>query len=152
MKKFSILPVFALVLTACGDTKYETTPALEEFKQCVVDSGAVFYGTEWCPHCEAQRVMLGGYDHYDCDRHSSVCKEKEITSYPTWIYADGTRAQGVQQLQSIAEATGCDLDPSLIPEDTTEADDTTTTTQTPAGGTMPNGGETEVTAPEGAQQ
>ena len=90
----------------------------DTFAQCVSDSGAKMYGAFWCPHCESQRNMFGNsrdfLPYVECstpDRQSQVqeCIDAEIQSYPTWILSDGTRINGVQEFEQIAEFSGCEL-------------------------------------------
>lgn len=84
-----------------------------EFAQCVTDSGAVFYGTEWCPHCKDQKAMFGDalekIKFIDCDRNKLVCETEGITGYPTWKFSDGSSASGAQPLTRLGEITGCEL-------------------------------------------
>ena len=32
---------------------------LEPFAQCLKDSGTIFYGAFWCPHCQRTKAMFG---------------------------------------------------------------------------------------------
>src|SRR3989344_5457667 len=93
-----ILGVFATVLlrgsaTPPGPGKYDT------LAQCLKDKGAVFYGAFWCPHCQAQKKLFGSSAKLlpyvecstaDANGQTQICKDKGITSYPTWILPDGT--------------------------------------------------------------
>lgn len=85
----------------------------DAFAECVSGSGAIVYGTSWCSHCQAQRDLfensVSKLSFVDCDQDSEACKEFGITSYPTWIFGDGTRRLGTQPLENLAEATGCEL-------------------------------------------
>ena len=91
----------------------------EDFGRCLTREGAIFYGASWCPHCRAQRQTLGdamSHVHYvECslngERGQSVaaCKAAEVNSYPTWVFADGSRAHGEQTLAVLAQKTGCAL-------------------------------------------
>ena len=93
--------------TPSGPSKYDS------FAECLTNSGAILYGTQWCPHCKSQRALFGGalskINEVDCDEESSLCKEAGITGYPTWIFGDGTRRSGTQPLDYLAEITGCEL-------------------------------------------
>jgi hypothetical protein len=93
--------------------------SLASFGRCLDREGATFYGTSWCPHCNAQREMLGAgmrYVHYvECSvggerRSTEACRDAGARSYPTWEFADGSRAHGRLSLQQLAERTGCTLD------------------------------------------
>jgi hypothetical protein len=88
------------------------------FTNCLKDTGAVFYGAFWCPHCQNQKAMFGTSEKYlpyvecstpDGKGQLDVCKEKNITGYPTWVFADGNRSSGEVPLNTLAEKTGCKL-------------------------------------------
>jgi glutaredoxin len=91
----------------------------EDFGRCLARKGATFYGASWCPHCRGQQQTLGdampGVRYVECavqgrrDTPASACTAAGIESYPTWVFADGTRAQGEQSLAALASKTGCTL-------------------------------------------
>lgn len=92
--------------------------ALDSFTQCLKDKGAVFYGAFWCPHCQSQKKMFGDSEkllpYVECSTADgkgqlAVCREKDITGYPTWMFADGSRESGELDLVVLAEKTGCEL-------------------------------------------
>jgi hypothetical protein len=65
MKKSLFLVGSLFVLAGCplnADISGSDTPAepgpFDEFAQCITDSGAVFYGTEWCSHCKNQKALF----------------------------------------------------------------------------------------------
>ncbi len=85
---------------------------------CLKDKGAVFYGAFWCPHCQATKRLFGSsakdLPYLECSTPDGkgqleVCKDKGITNYPTWIFADGTRMTGELTAAQLAEASGCAL-------------------------------------------
>jgi glutaredoxin len=92
---------------------------LDGFGRCLKQAGATFYGASWCPHCAAQRQTLGdamSHVRYvecseDGDRGAPArpCKAANVSSYPTWVFADGSRASGEQSLEALAAKTGCTL-------------------------------------------
>jgi glutaredoxin len=91
---------------------------LDSFAQCLKDRGAVFYGAFWCPHCAAQKALFGRSSvhlpYVECSTPDGqgqlqICVDKEITNYPTWIFADGERLTGEIPLQQLAEKTQCEL-------------------------------------------
>ncbi len=92
---------------------------LAGFGRCLKSKGATFYGASWCPHCVAQRETLGDAMDYvryvECSvdgergQSSAACKKAEVDGYPTWTFADGSRAGGEQSLEELAEKTGCTL-------------------------------------------
>lgn len=123
MKKIYLLATFSILLTLSGcnqtastgnpDTSGKTaTTALEQFGECLTKADAVFYGTEWCPHCKDQKTLLGeglAFANYvDCDKNTAKCSTAGVTGYPTWVIGDGSKKLvGTQPLKSLAEATGC---------------------------------------------
>jgi hypothetical protein len=90
----------------------------DEFASCITDSGTTFYAAFWCPHCQAQKAMFGKSDKYlpyvECSQPSGqgqlqICTDANVTSYPTWQFPDGSRLTGEQDLETLAEKTGCAL-------------------------------------------
>lgn len=92
----------------------------DEFAQCLKDSGATFYGTFWCPHCQSQKALFGRsmkfVPYVECSTpdgrgQTSVCRDAGITSYPTWQFNSSTtdRMSGQLSLETLAEKTGCVL-------------------------------------------
>lgn len=98
--------------------------------KCMTQKGAVFYGTERCPHCQAQKALFGPalneIDYVDCDREADKCKLANIQGYPTWVFSDGSRGEGTQPLADLAAKTGCPYNTAPVAEGATE---TTTTTK-----------------------
>lgn len=91
---------------------------LDDFAKCIKDSGATFYGTFWCPHCQNQKADFGRSIQYvpyvECSTPDgrgqlAVCAEAKIEGYPTWEFKDGSRESGQLPLALIAERTGCSL-------------------------------------------
>lgn len=84
--------------------------------QCLKDKGAIFYGAFWCPHCKQQKEFFGNsaklLPYVECSQpdgktQTQICIDKQITQYPTWIFADGSKLTGEQQPQVLAEKAGC---------------------------------------------
>jgi glutaredoxin len=69
------------------------------------------YGAYWCPHCQAQKKLFGpSFQHLkyvECTVDVKLCQEQKIESYPTWIFADGTRISGELSLADLAQKTSC---------------------------------------------
>lgn len=91
---------------------------LDDFVRCLNERGAVFYGAFWCPHCQNQKKMFGKSEkllaYVECSTPDgkgqlAVCREKEITGYPTWEFADKSRESGEIPLERLAEKTRCNL-------------------------------------------
>jgi hypothetical protein len=90
----------------------------DAFAQCLASSGAQFYGTFWCPHCQDQKKAFGSSAKYipyiECSTPNgqeqlAVCKDKNIQGYPTWVFADGTRQEGKMSFSELSEKTKCEL-------------------------------------------
>ncbi len=85
----------------------------DKLAQCIINSGATFYGTEWCSHCKNQKELLSDtYNLYksqfyvDCDKNPTVCSDAGIRGYPTWVI-EGQKYEGVQQISRLKELTHC---------------------------------------------
>lgn len=92
--------------------------AYDAFATCLKDQGAVFYGAFWCPHCQAQKKLFGSSQkllpYVECSTADGrgqlpVCIEKNVSSYPTWEFKDGSRLNGEISLAQLAEKTSCVL-------------------------------------------
>jgi thiol-disulfide isomerase/thioredoxin len=98
------------------DPEVIVTP-YDTFAQCITDAGAKFYGAFWCPHCQAQKKLLGNskkIPYTECSTPdgksmNKVCSDAGIDGYPTWIYKDGTKSDGEQTLAQLSEKTNCAL-------------------------------------------
>jgi hypothetical protein len=126
MMKSSLVGV-AVAIIAIGGIWYvmqggisaPSTPGpLDGFAQCLKDKDALFYGAFWCSHCQNQKKMFGSSEkllpYIECSTPDgkgqlAVCREKNITGYPTWIFADGSRESGELDLEMLAAKTGCEL-------------------------------------------
>ncbi|MDO8552029.1 MAG: thioredoxin domain-containing protein [bacterium] len=97
---------------------------LDNFARCLKDSGTVYYGAFWCPHCQATNKLFGKskplLPYVECSTpdgkgQTQICKDKNITGYPTWIFpatsttATSTILTGERTLQELATASGCTL-------------------------------------------
>jgi thiol-disulfide isomerase/thioredoxin len=112
--------ILVLVVAAVGASLFiKPGPSnLEPFAQCLKDEGATFYGAFWCPHCQRQKALFGSaaskLPYVECSTPDGqgqlqVCIDKEITNYPTWEFADGSRLTGERSLAELAEKTSCQL-------------------------------------------
>lgn len=69
------------------------------------EGGAVFYGTYWCPACDAQRQVFGQQawakvPYVECDERAAQsdpirCFRAGVDAIPFWTFADGTTHAGV---------------------------------------------------------
>jgi glutaredoxin len=74
------------------------------------------YGAFWCPHCLRQKELFGNsfdkINYVECSLpdksdQTQVCKDAKIESYPTWEFADGSRATGERTLEELGNKAGC---------------------------------------------
>ena len=115
MKKLLSLLLISIALftIACErDTTYDN------FTQCLADSGTIFYGAFWCPHCQSQKELFGDsadlLPYVECDANGknanpAACNAAGIKTYPTWILPDGTIETGTKSLEQLGEWTSCPL-------------------------------------------
>ncbi len=91
---------------------------LDAFATCLKESGTLFYGTFWCPHCQNQKAMFGAsaklLPYIECstpdgNNQLPVCEAAGITGYPTWKFPDGTVKTGEVPLADLAAASRCSL-------------------------------------------
>lgn len=114
MKTKPIILIFCILLliVACSSKKYDG------FVSCLNEKYVKFYGAFWCPHCQNQKSIFGSsaknLPYIECSTPDGkgqldVCKEKNVKSYPTWDFPDGTRLTGELSLQTLSEKTGCKI-------------------------------------------
>lgn len=126
MKNIYIFGGVIVVLLALmgGWTFYHSSlpGKLDGFAQCITEKGATFYGAFWCPHCQNQKKMFGNSMEYikyvECSTPDgrgqlSVCTDLGVQSYPTWIFADGTKETGELSVEKLAEKTDCTIPENL---------------------------------------
>ena len=96
----------------------EKSGKLDQFATCLKEKGAQFYGAFWCPHCQNQKALFGRsakkLPYIECSMPDTksqlqICKDKGISTYPTWDFSDGERITGVINLESLSQKTGCEL-------------------------------------------
>ncbi len=91
-------------------------PYLRGLAERVADSGAVFYGASWCPHCQEQKAMFGASQdrlpYVECSPGgprggvASSCVSAGVSTYPTWVFPDGSRQTAVMSLRELADRVG----------------------------------------------
>ena len=113
-----ILILGAILAVAFKSASEDTSGKYDAFATCLKDKGAVLYGAFWCPHCQAQKKLFGSSENFlpyvecstpDMKDQTQICKDKEITGYPTWEFADGSRLSGEISLETLAQKTSCVL-------------------------------------------
>ncbi len=83
------------------------------FAQCLTDNGVIMYGTDWCTHCQNQKLLFGtsfnNIAYVNCDNSPQACTNAGVTGYPTW-YVNGEIYSGVQSLETLSQFSGCNLE------------------------------------------
>ncbi|MFY9462133.1 MAG: hypothetical protein WAP51_02945 [Candidatus Sungiibacteriota bacterium] len=89
------------------------------FAACLKGKSTVFYGAFDCEHCETQKELftdgIERLPYVECQQGiddlalSDACQGRNITGYPTWEFADGSRLIGVQTLKALSEKTECKI-------------------------------------------
>ena len=86
--------------------------------RCIASTTTKFYGAFWCPHCADQKREFGDAAKYlpyvecslpDASGETAACKTIGVEHYPTWIFPDGSRLEGVVSPQELANKAGCNL-------------------------------------------
>ncbi|MEY4745266.1 MAG: hypothetical protein RL272_1211 [Candidatus Parcubacteria bacterium] len=86
--------------------------------RCLTDKGVRLYSTWWCGPCRMQQRLFGDgasrIDKTECSDPDEtdqrpVCARAHVRSYPTWTFPDGSRLEGVQPLDTLADRAGCPL-------------------------------------------
>lgn len=116
MKKIVIIGLLLISITflvACSGPKLEpASPEVINLAKCITEKDAVFYGTEWCPHCNEQKELFGtAIEHIvfvDCDKNRDACVDAGVQAYPTWII-NGEDFVGTQQLFKLSQITNCPI-------------------------------------------
>lgn len=114
------LVLAALIIAGIGLSIFSSSRPgqLDSFAQCLEERGVVFYGAFWCPHCAATKALFGSsaklLPYVECSTPDGqgqleVCKEKKVSSYPTWVFPDGTILTGERTLQELSSVSGCPL-------------------------------------------
>jgi len=95
----------------------QSGPAEMALAQHLADTGAIFYGAWWCPHCHDQKQLFGQeaaqiINYVECSEpdgqgQTPACQEAGITGYPTWEI-NGERLSGTQSLEELAQLSGYD--------------------------------------------
>jgi thiol-disulfide isomerase/thioredoxin len=115
--------IAVLIVAGIGMSFYKTTSTsgpgqYDTLAQCLKDKGVIFYGAYWCPHCQATKKEFGSSAHLlpyvecstpDGQSQQKVCTDAGVTSYPTWVFADGSRLTGEHTVQELAKAAGCPI-------------------------------------------
>ena len=119
-RTFRTLAVLALVVLISSAVPRSTQAAnkLDVYAKCLTAKKAKMYGLFWCAHCSDQKEIFGSAFHYinyvECGvpgtrQETEECKTAGIKHFPTWEFANGTRQEGLQQLEQLSKQTGCPI-------------------------------------------
>ncbi|PIQ92004.1 MAG: hypothetical protein COV70_01520 [Parcubacteria group bacterium CG11_big_fil_rev_8_21_14_0_20_39_22] len=121
MNKNNLYLVVAIILSVIvvvtavlyKNNEVEGSEVTDEFVACLNKNEVVMYGAYWCPHCDNQKKLFRdkweNVSYVECTEDPNLCIEKEIKGYPTWIIGDNKYLVGVQSMESLAQATGCEM-------------------------------------------
>ncbi|MEL6106467.1 MAG: tandem-95 repeat protein [Planctomycetota bacterium] len=113
----------APALVAVSEAEGEPAPDLVQFAEDLAAAGVIFYGADWCPACTEQKQLFqDGSDDLpfievtNPDRSAGqIAIDNNITAYPTWVFPDQTRAEGVLTLQQLSDRSGVAIPQSEEP-------------------------------------
>lgn len=105
---------------ALGGLSLEATGPLSpqgRLARCLTERGVRLYSAWWCGPCRMQMELFGEdganrVDHLECSNPGEhdqrpICARANVASYPTWVFPDGSRLEGTQDLSTLAERSGC---------------------------------------------
>lgn len=106
-----------------GETQPLATD-LMALARAISASGTKFYGAAWCTFCTQQKELFADAQYYlpfvevtNPDRTlNEVGTAAGVTSFPTWVFPDGSRETGVQTLATLAARSGVQVTTSNAPE------------------------------------
>lgn len=114
-----VLIMAGIFINSQKSTGPKVLAPIEQFAQCIADSGAKFYGAFWCPHCATQKQLFSKsasklLPYVECSTPDSknqtqICIDAGIKSYPTWVFTDGSTLSGEQSLKTLGTKTNCPL-------------------------------------------
>lgn len=123
MSKENIISIVVLVAISAGILALFALPSLvrnpasarnlDSFAQCLADKGVTMYGAVWCPACGSQKRAFGDsfrlVPYVECPDDPQRCIAAGIRAYPTWIFPDGRRFEGKQDVETLSRESGCEI-------------------------------------------
>jgi len=113
MKYFIIAIILVSGLYFLVSRKPQESKNFDLFAQCLAEKKLTMYGADWCPHCQNEKKHFGDSFKYvpyvECPNNTKLCLDKGVNGYPTWIDANGSKYEGEQGLNKLAEISGCKL-------------------------------------------
>ena len=105
----SLSMVYTATSARTAESEYATGLARH-----LTQTGVVFYGAYWCPHCRDQKALFGSaaalLPYVECDprganSQAARCLARGIRAYPTWEFG-GRLVEGVLTLEELARRSG----------------------------------------------
>ena len=101
----------------------EANQDLVGFAKALTNAGVKFYGAAWCPMCNSQKALFDDGAKFlpfievtNPDRTpNQIATDNNITAYPTWTFANGTRVTGYQTLSQLSSLSGVPIPGSMNP-------------------------------------
>lgn len=99
-----------------GSAVFGVTTMLD-FVSCINEK-ATLYSTFWSPHTQEQKKFFSSsvesLNYIECSTSNGMsqtqtCKAKNIMSYPTWEFADGSRVVGKMSIEQLGLKTSCEI-------------------------------------------
>lgn len=85
----------------------------ENLAICLRDRNVVMYGQKTCIHCLNQERLFGRawkeILYVECLDEPDRCNAAQINGTPTWVFPNGTRLEGEQELKVLAEKASCQI-------------------------------------------
>jgi len=117
---FSVVVLVVIVAVLAVFIAYLSSPHSKYSEQTLIglaktlaEKKITMYGAEWCPHCKAEKARFGSAWQYvpyvECPANEKLCLDKQVRGYPTWITPDGTKYEGEQGIEKLAQIAGYDL-------------------------------------------
>jgi len=108
-----VLSAVAAVILTFYSPSQSGEGKLDDFAKCLASKNIIMYGVPWCSWCQKQEALFGQsfrfVPYIDCSKNPQECTSKEINSTPTWIFPDGRKLVGYQELEKLAQESGCKL-------------------------------------------
>lgn len=93
----------------------KTQNSTVKLAECLTAKGVKMYGADWCPHCQDQKNLFGSafkkVNYIECQQDPNACLAVGIERFPTWVFPNGARIEGVLALEKLSEISGCQLSP-----------------------------------------
>jgi uncharacterized membrane protein len=97
-------------------------PYLRGLAEQLEESGAIFYGASWCPHCQQQKALFGAsvdrLPYVECSPggpnapSAPACTSAGVQTYPTWVFPNGDRITSVMTIPELAARVGYEPAPA----------------------------------------